>query len=210
MNSGSTLHGGEDFEEGGSVDITPEEEQAISGGSSGPSLLEMVGQWLIKDFANRQLDEMRKITLQQIDQEIPERLKALEYMTMALQSGGDIAYAQITVRRTITKDADVFDLEKVVVSSSYRQATENDSPLGAGGDITELVETNSFALPLLPSVRAIYVHWLTNEIATADAQSRPKLQDCLRRLTMKGPNVPSFSFLGGACLAVLPKGTGPR
>jgi hypothetical protein len=86
---------------------------------------------------------------------------------------------------------------------------KNDSPRGVGGDITEVVSTSSFAQPLLPSVLAIYADQLTNEMSTADAQSRPKLQDCPRRLKMKRPNVPAFSFLGGACLDLLPKGTGP-
>jgi hypothetical protein len=133
----------------------------------------------------------------------------LEYLTATLQLGGNIAYAQITVRRTTTKDAVVFVLESVVVSDWYRQASEDKSSYFAGGDIDVLAETNSFALPLLPSVRAAYADWLTKVIPTADAQSRLKLQDCLRRLKTKGAKVPSFSFLGGACLDVLPMGPGP-
>jgi hypothetical protein len=120
-NSNSAPHGGEDLEEGGSVDITAEEEQAMSGGSSGPSLLEMVGQWLNKDFTQRQMDEMVKTSLRQVEEEIPKRLKALEFVTMGLQNHGDIAYAQITVRRTTTANGDVIDLESVKVSSWYRK-----------------------------------------------------------------------------------------
>jgi hypothetical protein len=207
--SSSAPHGGGDFDEGGSVDITSEEEQAMHGGPSGPSLLEMLGQWLVKDIKQRQIDEIMKISLQEIDQQIPKRLQALEYMTMALQYSGEIAYAQITVRRTTTSEAVVFDLESVAVSGWYRQASKDDSPLAAGGDIRERVETNSFALPLLPSVRTIYAQRLQSALATADAQSRPKLQDCLHRLETKGPQVPAFSFLGGSCLDVLPQGAPP-
>jgi hypothetical protein len=207
--SGSAPQGGEDFDEGGSVDITAEEQEAISGGPSGQSLTGMLGEWLMKGVKQRQIDEVMKITLQQVDQEISNRLNALEFITMVLQASGDIAYAQVTVRRTTTKDAVVFDLESVAVSGWYRQVSKDESPFVAGGDIQELVETNSFALHLLPSVLAIYTDRLANEIATADAQRRPKLQDCLQRLKTKGPKVPAFSFLGGACLDVLPKGTGP-
>jgi hypothetical protein len=148
---------------------------------------------------------------QRIDQEVPKRLKALEYMTMALQIRGDIAYAQITVRTTAGNYGHVHDLESVAVSNWYRQVSKDDSSLtDTYAGITKLVDTYSFALNLLPSVRAIYAHRLANEIATADAQWRPKLQDCLQRLETKGPAVPAFSFLGGACLDVLPMVTGPR
>jgi hypothetical protein len=207
--SGYAPHGGEDFAEGGSIDITAEEQEALAapssylgGPSGGQSSIGILVEWLTKDSMQRREDEATKLAVQRIDQDISNRLKTLEYMTIALQSRGDIAYAQIEVRKTTTKEfGEVFDLKSVAVSDWYRQGRKDESggALGTAVQVQMLVETKSFAQNLLPWVRVLYAHRLANEIATADAPLRPKLQDCLRRLEIKGPHVPAFSFLGGGC-----------
>lgn len=211
--SGADPSSGEDFEEGGEgPDITPEEEEAMHGGPHGPGLLQMVGTWLLKDFTQRQNDELTQKTIQMVDEEIPKRLQQYEPLTIVLQTGGDIAYAQVTITMTKT-DSVVYDLNSVVVSEWYRQDIKTHGDIFPGDTspaVETRTETKSFALPLLPAVRAAYARQLSDAIATANAQTRPRLQDCLRRLQTKGPNVPSFSFLGGACLDLLPKGKGPR
>jgi len=180
-------------------------------GPSNWSLSSLVFSWLTKDSRQREADEAMKISFEKMDQEIALRLDSLAGITIALQSLGDIAYAQITVKKTTTDQAgSVFDLKSVVVSDWFRQGRQNTSGYFGGGlGVSEEEETRSFAIPLLPVVRASYALWLKNQIAAADPQTRVKLEDCLRRLETKGASVPSFSFLGGACLDILPSGSPP-
>jgi hypothetical protein len=112
----------------------------------------------------------------------------------------------------------VMDLEGVRVSEWSRQ----DHDFSSFEGVTEVTDTNSFALPLHPTVIEIAAARLTGQIrdidaqlnsspssATALQQRRGQLERCLTRLRQKGPHVPSFSFLGGECLDVLPRGTQP-
>jgi len=207
-----------ELEEGG-ADITAEEQEAIAGpaggGGGGPSLLMMVGQWLMKDVYARQAAEIERLSRQRVSQEADDRVKGLEYLTMALQMQGEIAYAQVTVTRTTTSYT-VYDLKALTVSSWYRQWSEDTTSILSGGDITTHDDTSSFALPLLPDVIKIAAAELQNRIdqlhGATSAQSqqwRAKLERCRHLLLTKGPQVPSFGFLGSECIDVLPMGRPP-
>ena len=74
-------------------------------GPSNWSLSSLVFSWLTKDLRQREADEAMKISFEKMDQEIALRLDSLAGITIALQSLGDIAYAQITVKGTTTDQA---------------------------------------------------------------------------------------------------------
>jgi len=209
-----------ELDEGG-ADITAEEQEAIAGptggGGGGPSLLMMIGQWLMKDVYAKQTAEIERQSVERVNQEVDDRLKGLEYLTMALQMQGEIAYAQVTVTRTKTTSiGTVYDLKALAVSTWYRQGSEDTSSILGGGDIMTRDITTSLALPLLPDVIKIAAAQLQNRIdqlrgATSgqSQQWRVKLERCRHLLLTKGPHVPSFGFLGSECLDVLPMGAPP-
>ena len=208
----------------GGTDITGEEVEARSGVTSGPTLLGMIGEWILQDFSRGQQAKLDAIGTKQINDGIEQQLRALAPITIALQSRGDIAYAQVTVKQTSARISTygegitVRELERVWVSEWFRQEKDRSTREG----VTEIVSTNSFALALHPIIIEIAAAQLTVQIRNIDAQlqssasssgalqqRREQLERCVARLRQKGPHVPSFSFLGGECLDVLPKGTPP-
>ena len=212
----------EELDEGeGAIDTTGEEQEAITGPTGGPSLLTMIGQWLLKDAFAEQSAEVERATLQIVNQQVEERLKGLGYLTMALQTQGEIAYAQVTVKRTTTQMSSgtplvVYDLKATTVSSWFRQDSKDTSPMLMGGDIVTRDLTNSFALPLSPNVIKIAAADLQSQIdqfkgatSAQSQQQRAKLGRCKRLLLTKGPHVPSFGHLGSECIDVLPMGKPP-
>jgi hypothetical protein len=212
-----------DLDEGG-TDITGEEVEATSGVTHGPTLLGMVGQWLIQDFSREQQAKIDAITTKQINDQLERQVKDLAPITIALQSGGNIAYVQVTIKETFARmgtyddGTTVRDLEAVRISEWFRQEREHSSWEG----VTETVVTNSFAQPLHPMVIDAFAAHLNGQMRDIDAQlrsspspttelqqRRARLERCITRLRQKGPHVPSFAFLGGECLDVLPMGTPP-
>ena len=207
----------QELEEGGGGDWTAEEMEAITGPtSSGPGLLMMLGQWMMSGWYARQQAELDELQTKQITQQIADRVKALDYLTMAYQLRGDIAYVQVVVTTTHTSanqyapDMTVRDLKSVTVSDWFRQGSERVSGvLDSDAGITKYEDTNSYALPLHPAVISIAASQLTSQMGAANTAQRAKLGHCLHLLKQKGPNVVSFNFLGSECLGVFPGGSGP-
>jgi hypothetical protein len=215
----------EEIDEGGGVDITAEEHDAIAGptgGAGGPTLTGMLAEWLFKD----QAIELEKIQLEEIDQEIDSRLKGLSAVTIAFQFKGEIAYAQVTLHRMGGRVTEVgpplvgINLEGVYVTDQFRQSHKSSTWDGVEGVINDF-QTHSFPLHLHPAVLLVTASQLNNQIAAIEAKldrsptapelqkRREQLRSCLHLLKTRGPHVASFSHLGGDCLDVLPAGRPP-
>ncbi len=131
---------------------TSEEREAIAGPSGNWSLLAMVGQWLLKDVFAQQDARIEQLTLDTVAQNTEKKIKSLESFTVALQSQGNIAYAQVTVTKTSTPQIPaVWDLKSVTISDWFRQGVEDTSSI-LDSDIRTSDHTSSFALPLSPLV----------------------------------------------------------
>jgi hypothetical protein len=196
---------------------TSEEREAIAGPSGNWSLLEMVGQWLLKDVFAEQDARIEQLTLDTVAKDTERRIKSLESFTVALQSQGDIAYAQVTVTKTSTPQIPaVWDLKSVKISDGFRQGVEDTSSV-LESDIRTSDHTDSFALPLSPLVINAFSAGLQARIDQLKAAASPgaqresaKLARCRQVLLSRGPHVPSFGFLGGECLDVFPTGKPPN
>jgi hypothetical protein len=204
---------GGSFDDDNPTDITGGEDMARSGLDPNPTLLGMLAQWLWgNDFQRALQEKADALMLKQINEEIEQRLKGLAYLTIGLQSRGDIVYAQITIEHTITtmgkydSPLRVMDLVGLRVSEWFRR--DRDSSTFEG--VSTVKETNSYALRLHPLVIDSVASNLAQQIASSTSPPRRDLlQRCLTRLREKGPKVPAFSFLGGECLDVLPMGSKP-
>ncbi len=216
-----SLHGGgpgrgsvksrsmEDDEAG---DITGDEVEATSGVSHSPSLTGMIMNKLFKHWFGDGQKALDAALTKRFNEDLQRQLNALAYLSIGIQTRGDVAYAQITIEHTsgsMTLNSDpisVFDLKGVRISEWFREDHDSSSFEG----VSTVTETKSVALPLHPMVLNSWVSALTEQMASAASEGqRDRLRRCIERLKKRGPTAPSFSSVGGDCLDLLPMGTQP-
>ena len=228
------LPGEPDFDEDeGGGDLTGDEVEALTspdafeamGGRGNWSLLALIGSAVLRDWMKGMAADLEQATMERVNQQVAAVLAAYVAQIVALQEKGAVAYANVTVTRTVTDSGTVFDLKSVDVSDWYRQGVEHEGGVGGvldanmGVSITH--QTSSFALNLHPVVLAWAMAQLDGRLKTLETQmtgltksgqavpdalrqQHRALRGCATRLARLGPSKPSFGFVAGECLDLLP------
>lgn len=207
---------------------TPDAVEAMAGRGNW-SLLALIGSAVIQNYLTSMTADIEQATIDRVNQQIAAALTPLTAEIVALQEKGDIAYAQVTVKKTVADSLTVFDLESVAVSEWFKQGNQTEGGvrgvLGSEFSIAETHQTMSFALSLHPVVLARAMTKLNGRLKDVDAEilrmtragqrapaalraQRRSLRSCASRLAQLGPRRPSFAHVGGDCLDLLPLRSG--
>ncbi|HXD64775.1 MAG TPA: hypothetical protein VNV17_09170 [Solirubrobacteraceae bacterium] len=194
------------------------------------SLLALIGSAVLSKWMNQMAADIEQQTVERVKQQVAAVLTAYVGQIVVLQEKGAIAYANVTVSKTVADSLTVFDLESVDVTEWYKQGVKREGGVSGligtdlGVNITH--ETSSFALNLHPVVLAWAMAQLDGRLKTLETQitgltksgqavpdalrqQHRALRGCATRLAKLGPSKPSFGFVGGECLDLLPS-DGPR
>lgn len=203
---------------------TPDAFEAMSGRGNW-SLLALIGSTVLRDWMAGMAADIEQQTIERVNQQVAAVLTAYVATIVGLQEKGAIAYANVTVKKTVADSLTVFDLQSVDVSDWYRQGQEREGGVGGVLDsnmgVSVTHQTSSFALNLHPVVLAWAMAELNGRLKTLETQitgmtksgqavpdtvrqQHRALRDCAARLAKLGPSKPSFGFVGGECLDLLP------
>jgi hypothetical protein len=199
---------------------TPDAFEAMSGRGNW-SLLTLIGSAALQDYMTSMAEGIEQAAIERVNQQIAFVLAMHVADIVALQKKGDIAYAQVTVKRTVADGLTVFDLESVDVSEWFRQGKQTEGGvsgvLDTGLGISVTHETMSFALSLHPVVLAWAMTQLNGRLRDVDAkllgmtragqeapaalQARHRaLRISVDRLARLGPYKPSLAHVVGDAL----------